>query len=193
MPHMLGIKEKMWLLGKAKIYERTTNHTMRWRSIKVWTGCAACVWAILFAAPHMWWALGVSTAFPGGDTAYSTAFRNSWFFLYNLVVVILLIASALVALALVQEQRWRRLFFFFSSRRHHRMLLAAAWIACTILTFRGLIGLVVDGLTDLTFFGWPMFLTGGILFGATAAWSYSKRSSPDLASRYGSSSFSFGN
>ena len=159
---------------------------MRWWSIKVWTGYAACIWAILFAAPHVWWAFGVSAAFPGGDIAYEFAFRNSWFFLYNLVVVILLVASALVALALVREQRWRRLFFF-SSRRHHRMLLAAAWAACTILTFRGLIGLVVDGLADLTIFGWPTFLTGGILFGITAVWSYNKRPPPDLASYHGSS------
>ena len=53
-------------------------------------GHAAVAWSLVFAAPHLWWALGVSAAFPGGDTAYSTAFRNSWFLLYNLVVVILL-------------------------------------------------------------------------------------------------------
>ena len=163
---------------------------MRWQSIKVWIGFAACIWSVLFATPHLWWAFGVSAAFPGGDRAYEFAFRNSLFLVYDWVVIILLFASALVALALVQKG-WRRLFIFSSSRR--RILLAAAWIACAILTLRGLIGLVVDGLTDLAFFGWPMFLTGGILFGATAAWPYNKRSSHDLASRHGSSSLSFGN
>jgi hypothetical protein len=147
---------------------------MRLWSIKVRAGYAACAWAVLFAAPHIWWAFGVSIAFPGGDMVYEVTFRNSLFLMYNLVVVILLVASALVTVALVQERQWSRLFFY-SSRHHHRMLLAAAWAACTILTFRGLIGLVVDGLADLTFFGWPTFLTGGILFGITA-WSYNKKS-----------------
>ena len=160
------------------------SNSLRWSSIKVWTGYAACAWAILFAAPHVWWALGVSAAFPGGDTAYEFGFQNSWFLAYDLVVVILLIASALVALALVQE-RWRRLFFF--SSRHRRMLVTAAWVACTILITRGLIGFVVDGQADLTFFGWLTFLAGGILFG-TSAWSY-RRPSPSLASRHHSSNY----
>ncbi len=45
---------------------------------KVWTGYAACAWAILFAVPQVWWALGVSAAFPGGDRTYEFAFQNSW-------------------------------------------------------------------------------------------------------------------
>ncbi len=102
------------------------------------------------------------------------------------MVVILLIASALVAPALVQE-RWSRLTYF--SSRFRRMLLAAAWLAGAILIVRGLIGVVVvDGRADLTFFGWPTFLGRGILFGATA-WSHKKKSSPDLASDHGPSSF----
>lgn len=39
-------------------------------------GHAAVAWSLMFAAPHLWWALGVSAAFPGGDTAYEFAFRN---------------------------------------------------------------------------------------------------------------------
>ena len=101
------------------------------------------------------------------------------------MVVILLIASALVALALVQEH-WRRLFFFLlvtPPNVSHRRL-----VACTILIARGLIGFVVDGQADLAFFGWPTFLAGGILFGATA-WSYNRRASPSLASRHDSSNY----
>ncbi len=178
---------------------------MQWQSIKVCTGYAACAWAILFAMPHVWWAAGVSAAFPGGDTAYEFASRIPGFScttdgyimnivipvaiskMYDLSVVILLVASALVALALVQEHLWRLLFFYSRSQ----MPLAAAWVACIILTFRSLIGFVVHGSADLTFFGWPTFLTGGILFGSTA-WLYNKRSSSDLVSRHGSSSFSLG-
>ncbi len=156
---------------------------------KALTGYAACVWAILFAVPRVLWASGVSVSFPGGDTAYEFAFQNSWFLAYDLVVVVLLTASASVTLALVQEH-WRGLFFF--SYSHHRMLLsAAAWLADIILIVRGLIGVVVDGLADLTFFGWPTFLVGGILFGLTA-WSHKKKkSSPDLASDHGSFFFFF--
>jgi hypothetical protein len=72
-------------------------------------GYAACAWSLLFAAPHLWWALGVSAAFPGGDAAYEAALRISWFLPYDLVIVILLAVSALVALALVQK--WHGLFF----------------------------------------------------------------------------------
>jgi hypothetical protein len=161
------------------------SNSLRRPSIKLWTGYAACAWAILFVAPHVWWALGFSAAFPGGDKPYEFGFQNSWFLAYDLVVVILLIASASVALALVQE-RWRRLFFFPS--RHRRMVVAASWVACTILIARGLIGFVVYGQADLTFFGWPTFLAGGILFGATA-WSYTRRPSPSLASHHDSSNY----
>ena len=80
----------------------------------MWVGFAACIWVILFATPHLWWAFGVSAAFLGGDRAYEFAFRNSLFLVYDLVVIILLFASALVALALVQKG-WRRLFIFFFS------------------------------------------------------------------------------
>jgi hypothetical protein len=152
----------------------------------VWTGYAACAWAILFAVPHVCWALGVSAAFPGGDTAYGFKFQNSWFLAYDLVVVVLLITSALVALALVQEH-WRRLFFFLlvtPPNVSHRRL-----VACTILIARGLIGFVVDGQADLAFFGWPTFLAGGISFGATAAWSYNRRPSASLAGCHDSSNY----
>jgi hypothetical protein len=43
---------------------------------------------------------------------------------------------------------------------------AAAWIACGMLSVRGVAGLIVDGTTDLVW--WPTFLLGGILFGAVA-------------------------
>ena len=42
----------------------------------------------------------------------------------------------------------------------------AVWIACTVLTLRGVGGMVVDGAADPVW--WPIFLTGGLLFGAVA-------------------------
>jgi len=47
-------------------------------------------------------------------------------------------------------------------------LRTAAWIACGMLSLRGVAGMVVDGSSDLIW--WPTFLTGGLLFGAVA-WS----------------------
>lgn len=41
-----------------------------------------------------------------------------------------------------------------------------AWIACAMLTLRGVTGLVVDGASDPIW--WPAFLVGGILFRAVA-------------------------
>ena len=32
-----------------------------------WISYSACVWAVLFAAPHTWCALGISAGFPGGE------------------------------------------------------------------------------------------------------------------------------
>jgi len=37
-----------------------------------------------------------------------------------------------------------------------------AWIACAMLTLRGVAGLIVDGASD------PTFMTGGLLFAAVA-------------------------
>jgi hypothetical protein len=42
----------------------------------------------------------------------------------------------------------------------------AAWIAFAMLTLRGVAGMVVDGSSDLVW--WPIFLTGGVLFGGVA-------------------------
>ncbi len=35
-----------------------------------WANYAACLWAILFAAPHAWWALDFPAGFPGGEASY---------------------------------------------------------------------------------------------------------------------------
>lgn len=50
-------------------------------------------------------------------------------------------------------------------KRKKRMAVAA-WIACGMLTLRGVAGLVVDGASDPV--RWPTFLIGGVLFGSVA-------------------------
>jgi len=45
-----------------------------------WVNYAACLWAALFAAPHIWWALGFPAGFPGG-VANHRLMMTTWLFL----------------------------------------------------------------------------------------------------------------
>ncbi len=117
-----------------------------------WLNYAASVWAGLFAAPHIWWALGISAGFPGGEASYRLFMSSWWRYLFDVVVVLLSLTAIVVALALLRPRGW--------------IPRVAAWIACVMLTVRGGAGLIVDGLTRPF---WTLtFLIGGILFGAVA-------------------------
>jgi hypothetical protein len=124
-----------------------------------WIGYAAAIWAILFAVPHTWWALGDPTGFPGGEANYDVWFSRPWHRPYNATVIMLSVLAALAALWLLRP-----------SRDHARRWIpyAAVWIAGGVLSLRGVAGLLVDGTSDLVW--WPTFLVGGILFSALA-WS----------------------
>jgi len=122
-----------------------------------WISYAACVWAVVFAAPHIWWALGIPAGFPGGEDSYRFFMSSSWRVVFDLVVIVLSILAFLIVLALLKPpaqtvRRW--------------VPHTAAWIACVALSFRGVAGMIVDGTSDP--FWWPMFLLGGILFGLVA-------------------------
>jgi len=134
-----------------------------------WAGYAAAVWCAVFAAPHVWWALGIPWALPGGEIQ---ALRgNRWFLAYDLLVVLLCVVGAAVALATVRP--WGR-----SVPR--RWVLGLGWLGSALLTGRGLAGLVADGRTDLVW--WPAFLVGGVLF-AAVCWRYRRGSAADRAVR----------
>ncbi len=122
-----------------------------------WINYAACVWAVLFAAPHIWWALGISFGFPGGAASYRFFMSSTWRYVYDLVVVLLSALAVFIALTLSRSPR----------RGFGRWLLhTLAWIACGMLTLRGVAGFIHDGLSDLI---WnPTFFIGGILFGGVA-------------------------
>ena len=132
-----------------------------------WVHYAASAWAVLFAAPHIWWALGISAGFPGGEANHRLMMSTLWRYLYDVVVILLSIAAFFVALAPVRS--WGR-------GIPPWVLRTAAWTACGMLSLRGVAGLVVDGASDLVW--WPIFLTGGILFGSVAWISHRSKSQP---------------
>jgi hypothetical protein len=125
--------------------------------LRRWIGYAACAWAMLFGAPHLWWALGIPAGFPGGEASYHRFMSSTWRYAYDVVVVALSGAGFLVARELLRAPgrgaRWR-------------IARAAAWTASAALTLRGVAGMVVDGAADRVW--WPTFLIGGIVFGSLA-------------------------
>jgi hypothetical protein len=121
-----------------------------------WINYAACVWALLFAAPHVWWALGISAGFPGGESNHRLM-MTTWRYLFLLVVIFLSVTAVVIALTLLRPR---------NSIIPYWILRTAAWIASAMLTLRGVAGLVVDGVSDPIW--WPTFLIGGVLFGGVA-------------------------
>ena len=118
---------------------------------------AACLWSLAFAAPHVWWALGIPAGFPGGEASHRLMMTSAWRYLFDVIVILLSLIAVLVALTLLKplhqvSRRW--------------VPRTAAWIACGMLSLRGVAGLIADGASDPVW--WPTFLLGGILFGAVA-------------------------
>jgi hypothetical protein len=122
-----------------------------------WITYAACAWSVFFAAPHIWWALGIPAGFPGGDASYHRFMSIAWRYIYDLIVVGLSILAIVIALTLLRPAET-------SARRW--VPRTAAWIACGMLTLRGVAGMLVDRTSDLVW--WPTFLVGGILLGSVA-------------------------
>jgi hypothetical protein len=130
--------------------------TQTGHDVRRWTSYAACTWAVLFGAPHLWWALGVSFGFPGGEASYLSFMSSAWRAIYDGVVVVMSALAFAISLALLSppEQMVRRWIPY-----------RLAWFACGILTIRGVAGIAVDGIGDI----WsPTFLVGGILMGSVA-------------------------
>ncbi|MBA2277702.1 MAG: DUF3995 domain-containing protein [Chloroflexia bacterium] len=148
------------------------NGGTRWVA---WAAYAAAAWALIFAAPHFWWALGVSWAFPGDAEVFERAFDRTWWLVYDLVVGLLCLVGAGVVLALVQP--WGRAL----PTRFARLVRPAAWSGSVLLLLRGALGVasmlwsLLSGASD-EFHPWsyviePWFLVGGILFGLAACFS----------------------
>ena len=107
--------------------------------------------------PHLWWALGIRAGFPGGDTSYEFFMASWWRVLFNWTVVALSVGAIVITLVLLRpphtvKRRW--------------IPQTLAWIACLLLTIRGVAGIIVDGTSDLIWA--PAFTLGGILLGCVA-------------------------
>ncbi len=149
----------------------TSDARRRWPG---WAAYAASAWALVFAAVHLYWALGGTAGLPKGMSVD----MNPALFVIDVLAVPLSVVGALLALSLVRP--WGRLF-------PHRLLLASAWAVCALLVIHSaptLVegGLVVTGLRDaeLPVLEWwslfvyePWFLVGGVLYGA-AAWGHGR-------------------
>jgi hypothetical protein len=162
----------------------TSDARRRWAG---WAAYAAGVWALAFAAIHLYWALGGAVGLPKGMSVD----MNAALFVIDVLAVPLCVVGALLALSLVRP--WGRLF-------PRRLLLTSAWAVCALLIVHSaptLVqgGLVVTGLRDAElsvlerwslFIYEPWFFVGGALYGA-AAWGYGRRLSrrgpagPDLS------------
>jgi hypothetical protein len=135
-----------------------------------WINAAACTWAVLFGAPHLWWALGIRAGFPGGDASYRFFMASWWRYAFDVLVVLLSVAAFGIALVLGRSGQ---------PIVSRRLLRTAAWIASGMLSLRGVAGMVVDGFSDPVW--WPTFLAGGLLF-AAVAWRARTESQPAPAS-----------
>lgn len=133
-----------------------------------WVYYAAALWALVFAAPHTWWALGWSAGFPGGPENYHLWMTTWWRYLYDVVVVLLSFLAVGVALGLLRTG---------DRVRSRRVLRVLAWMAGGMLSLRGVAGLIVDGTSDPIW--WPLFLTGGALFIGVAWLSRARAGLPD--------------
>lgn len=111
---------------------------------------------MLFAAPHVWWALGVPAGCPGGRAGHELM-MTTWRLYFDVGVIGLSVLAFFVALAPIRP--W-------GDAIPRGVLRAMSSVASFLLTLRGVAGLIADGVSDLVW--WPTFLVGGLLFGAIA-------------------------
>ncbi len=138
------------------------------------TGCAAALWALIFAALHVVWATGW---YIGLDQEFARkAFQQRWFLIYDLAVAGLCALAVCVALALVRP--WRE-------RLPRPLVGSLAWCGTGVLVLRGGAGALQTGYLVATgrriqavFWIWEVwFCLGAALFGLSTwrFWRVSRR------------------
>ncbi|MFH8572497.1 DUF3995 domain-containing protein [Streptomyces sp. NPDC017993] len=146
---------------------------LRTRSVSLW-GYVACLWAIVFAGAHFYWAVGgdVGLSVSAGQQLATT--RPLWFVLAGLWGVgLLCLVGALLAWLLAQPR---------PGGAARRILVYLGWIVGFILTMRGIAVefLLMTNVTHLdtsvsagqrfwSLVLWnPWFVVGGLAFGMSA-------------------------
>ena len=133
-------------------------------------GYGAALWALVFAALHVAWALGW---YVGLDQEPARqAFQRRWFLMYDLVAAGLCVVAFAVALALAQQ--W-------GQRIPYSLVSKLAWGGTVLLALRGAAGVAQD-VYRATFGGnmraasvlWDLwFCLGAMLFGISV-WKFSR-------------------
>lgn len=98
-----------------------------------WFGYGAALWALIFAALHVAWALGWYVGLD--QESARQAFQRRWFLMYDLVAAALCVVAFAVALAL--SQQW-------GQRLPYSLVLKLAWVGTALLALRGVAGVAQD-------------------------------------------------
>jgi hypothetical protein len=135
-----------------------------------WFRYGAALWALIFAALHVVWALGWYVGLD--QESARQAFQRRWFLVYDLVAAGLCVVAFAVALALAQQ--W-------SQRIPYSLVRKLAWGGTLLLALRGAAGVAQD--VYLAAFGgnlraaavlWDLwFCLGAMLFGISV-WRFSR-------------------
>ncbi len=111
-------------MGPLKLQQKMLNRTKKPLTI---LGYVACVSALLYAVPHLWWGMGISVAFPDEYKSFSD---DIWLVAIGFGVMgFIAILAALFALSFIKS--W--------GQRFPRFIpLTLGWIGSIGLTFWGL-------------------------------------------------------
>lgn len=96
-------------------------------------GYGAALWALIFAALHVAWALGW---YVGLDKELARqAFQRRWFLVYDLVAACLCVVAFAVALSLTRQQK---------QPKPNSLVRKLAWAGTALLALRGAAGVMQD-------------------------------------------------
>jgi len=135
-----------------------------------WFGYGAALWALIFAALHVAWALGWYVGLE--QESARKAFQRRWFFVYDLVAAGLCVVAFAVALALAQQ--W-------GQRIPYSVVWTLAWAGTALLALRGAAGVAQDvylaasdGHLPTAAVLWDLwFCLGAMLFGISV-WQFAR-------------------
>ena len=125
------------------------------------------IWSLVFAAPHVYWALGGRAGLAGQAAEAEAAFEQTWFAAYNLVAALLAIAGAVVSVVLTRGPGGPRLrrYLLMATAAGGVALLARGALGMTLLAVGALQGGPEDPVPLILLAIEPWFLVGGLAYG----------------------------